>query len=569
VQEVVHTLRGAGIERQDRVALVLPNGPEMAVAFLGASCAAATAPLNPAYGAEEYAFYLSDLGAKALVVDPRLDSPAPSVARALNIRILELVPDSTARAGTFGLSGVPFSLPAVHEVPTPGDVALLLHTSGTTARPKIVPLTHANLCSSAAHVAAALQLTDRDRCLNVMPLFHVHGLVAALLSSLAVGGSVICTPGFYVTSFFPWMDRTEPTWYTAVPTMHQSIAARAGAHREVIVRRPLRFIRSSSSPLAPAVMAELEKLFGAPVIEAYGMTEAAHQIASNPLPPEVRKPGSVGLPAGPECAVMDESGTLLHAGDTGEVVIRGPNVTEGYEGNAEANTRAFAGGWFRTGDLGRMDADGYLYITSRLKEIIDRGGEKIAPREIEEVLLSHPAVAEAVVFAVPDARLREDVGAAVVLRPGQSADEAALRAFAAGRLAHFKVPRIVRVLAELPKGPTGKVQRIGLAERIGIRIAAPQPSATAYLPPRTPQEEALAAIWGEILGLTQVSVDDSFLDLGGDSMLATQLVSRVRESFGLSMTLRALFDAPTIAAQAAVLEQLGAAGPGVPVPPGR
>jgi acyl-CoA synthetase (AMP-forming)/AMP-acid ligase II/acyl carrier protein len=560
-ESVMRVLHAAGIRRRDRVAIVLPNGPEMAGAFLGVSCVATSAPLNPTYRAEEYDFYFDDLEAKALIVDPALDSSAAAVARARNMPVIELVARVTAEAGAFQLCPPPGGAAAsdaqVLDQPTAHDVALVLHTSGTTARPKLVPLTHGNLCASAAQVAAALELTEQDRCLNVMPLFHVHGLVAALLGSLAAGASVVCTPGFFVTQFFAWLDETAPTWYTAVPTMHQSIAARAPAHRDIITRGSLRFIRSSSSALPPALMAELEAAFGAPVIEAYGMTEAAHQIASNPLPPRGRKPGSVGLPAGPEIGILADTGELLPAGAIGEIVIRGPGVTRGYERNPEANASGFTDGWFRTGDQGRMDIDGYLYITTRLKEIINRGGEKISPREIEEVLLSHPAVAQAVAFAVPDARLGEDVAAAVVLRAGESADGPTLRAFASSRLTYFKVPRVVQVLTELPKGATGKVQRIGLAARLGMDMSAPSNTALpAYRPPRTTREHVLADIWREVLGTSRVGLDDSFLDLGGDSMLATQLVSRVREWLGLNVTLRALFDAPTIATQVALLEAL-------------
>jgi len=308
-----------------------------------------------------------------------------------------------------GKSGAPgFSLPE--------DIALVLHTSGTTSRPKIVPLTAANICASARHIGATLRLAPADRCLNIMPLFHIHGLMAAVLASLAAGASVVCTPGFNALKFFAWLDEVEPTWYTAVPTMHQAILARAGRNPEIIARARLRFIRSSSSSLPPSVLTALEATFGCPVIEAYGMTEAAHQMASNPLPPAARKPGSVGIAAGPRISIMDENGNLLTTGSIGEVVIRGDNVTRGYANNAEANAAAFSEGWFRTGDQGVIDPEGYLTLTGRLKELINRGGEKISPREVDEALMDHPAVLQAVTFALPHPMLGEDVGAAVVLR---------------------------------------------------------------------------------------------------------------------------------------------------------
>jgi acyl-CoA synthetase (AMP-forming)/AMP-acid ligase II len=300
-----------------------------------------------------------------------------------------------------------------------------------------------------------------------MPLFHIHGLIAGLAAPLSRGGSVFCTPGFNALRFFAEMEEAKPTWYTAVPTMHQAILTRAGRNKDVIARHPLRFIRSSSASLPPKVIGELEAAFGAPVIEAYGMTEAAHQMASNPLN-GARKAGSVGLAAGPEIAVMDEAGRLLGRGAIGEVVIRGDNVTAGYDNHPKANAEAFVNGWFRTGDQGVLDAEGYLTLTGRLKEIINRGGEKVSPREVDEALMDHPAVLQAVAFAVPHEMLGEDVAAAVVLREGASATEQELHAFVGQRLAAFKTPRRIVLVAEIPKGATGKLQRIGLAQKLGL-----------------------------------------------------------------------------------------------------
>jgi acyl-CoA synthetase (AMP-forming)/AMP-acid ligase II len=349
----------------------------------------------------------------------------------------------------------------------PSDVALVLHTSGTTARPKIVPLSQANVAASARHIGATLKLTPADCCLNIMPLFHIHGLIAAVLSSIAAGGAVICTPGFDALRFFRWLDEERPTWVTAVPTMHQAILSRAERNKEIIARARLRFLRSSSSSLPGPVMQELEAVFGCPLVESYGMTEASHQMASNPLD-GVRKPGLVGLAAGPEVAIMDDDGRILPQGEIGEVVIRGPNVTAGYENNPDANAKAFIHGWFRTGDQGMLDADGYLMLTGRLKELINRGGEKVSPLEVDGVLSAHPAVAQALTFAMPHAKLGEEVAAAVVLREGAALTDRELRDFAAKHLADFKVPRKVVFLPEIPKGATGKLQRIGLAEKLGL-----------------------------------------------------------------------------------------------------
>ena len=474
VRDTVVALNQLGYGRGDAIAIVLPNGPEMATSFLGVASAGVTAPLNPAYVDDELEFYLSDLQAKALIVEAGSESPAVEVARKLGIPIVELVVDREGPAGKFALRGPDGAevVPAADATPDfaqPDDVGLILHTSGTTSRPKQVPLRQRNLAASARHIGQTLGLSAADRCLNIMPLFHIHGLIAATLSSLAAGGSVFCTPGFNALRFFALLDAAHPTWYTAVPTMHQAILTRADRNAESIARNPLRFIRSSSASLPPQVMAQLEATFEAPVIESYGMTEAAHQMASNPLPPRARKPGSVGVAAGPEVGIMDDTGELLEPGETGEVVIKGPNVTAGYVNNEKANAEAFTNGWFRTGDQGYLDPEGYLWLTGRLKEIINRGGEKISPREIDEVLLDHPAVAQVCTFAMPHDRLGEEVAAAVVLVEGIApASERDLRDFCAGRLADFKVPRKVVILPEIPKGATGKIQRIGLAEKLGL-----------------------------------------------------------------------------------------------------
>ena len=463
-------LRGFGIGPKDRVAIVLPNGPEMAAAFATIAQAATTAPLNPAYREDEYAFYLEDLGAKAIVLGDGYDGPAFAAAQKLGLLILRAVVNADAPAGAFTLSadgdagpGLPASDPA------DDDVALILHTSGTTSRPKIVPLLQSNVAASAHNIAASLNLSAADRCLNVMPLFHIHGLVAAVSASLSVGASIWCAPGFDALRFFGWMRDAQPTWYTAVPTMHQAILTRAKRNQDVIDEVPLRFLRSSSASLPAQVMEALQATFNAPVIEAYGMTEAAHQMCCNPF--DRQKPGAVGIAAGPEVKVAHETENHLVDG-TGEVVISGPNVTPGYESNPDANAKNFfeADGkrWFRTGDQGAFDDDGFLHLTGRLKEIINRGGEKVSPLEVDGVLLDHPDIAQVVTFALPHPKLGEEVAAAVVLTDGSEATERDIRDFAASRMADFKVPRKVVIMDEIPKGATGKMQRIGLAEKLGL-----------------------------------------------------------------------------------------------------
>jgi oxalate---CoA ligase len=468
VQRTIFSLNATGIGRGDRVALVLPNGPEMAAAFLAIACGATTAPLNPAYRTEEFDFSLSDLNAKALVILEGMESPARAVAVARSIPIVSLVPNAGGSAGDFALVSEPFGATQLGGLAKEEDIALVLHTSGTTSRPKIVPLSHINVTASAYHIGRTLALAPDDVCLNIMPLFHIHGLIAATLSSMAAGASVVCTPGFNALKFFSWFQEVNPTWYTAVPTMHQAILLRAERNRPIIAQGRLRLIRSSSASLPPQVMEALEETFGVPVIESYGMTEASHQMASNPLPPQPRFSGCVGIAAGPDVGIMDEAGALLAAGALGEVVIRGRNVTQGYEANPDANAKAFTHGWFRTGDQGVIDEAGYLRLTGRLKEIIIRGGEKISPQEVDTVIMDHPAVAQVVTFAMPHDKLGEEVAAAVVLREGAACDERELRAFVGSRVADFKVPRRIVFLTEIPKGATGKLQRIGLAEKLGL-----------------------------------------------------------------------------------------------------
>jgi acyl-CoA synthetase (AMP-forming)/AMP-acid ligase II len=473
VASTVAALNARGIGAGDRVAIVLDNGPEMAAAFLAIGAGATAAPLNPSYRADEYEFYLTDLRAKLLVIAAGKETPAAAVAMKLGVPIARLVAHPGRGAGNFTLD-FPETMPASAAQPrpprmaSPDDIALVLHTSGTTSRPKIVPLSQRNVCASAHNIRRTLSLTKHDVGLCVMPLFHIHGLMAALLAPLSAGGAVCCTPGFNALKFFAWLGEVNPTWYTAVPTMHQAILLRASKNAEVVAASRLRFIRSSSSALPPTVLAELERVFRARLVEAYGMTEAAHQMASNPLPPAARKPGTVGLPAGPEIRVVDEGGRSVPSGSKGEIVIRGGNVMAAYENNPAANETGFVDGWFRTGDVGTMDAEGYLSIVGRLKEIINRGGEKISPREVDEIIMEHPAVHQCVTFAVPHDMLGEDVAAAIVLREGHVADERELRQFAAVRLADFKVPRKILIVKEIPVGATGKLQRIGLAAKLGL-----------------------------------------------------------------------------------------------------
>jgi acyl-CoA synthetase (AMP-forming)/AMP-acid ligase II len=465
-----------GVQKTDVVATALKNDPQTAILFLALASYCRVAPLNPAYRAVEIEFALRDVSARVVITAGDLPEAAMA-AEACGVdlvRMCRVVPhgydlakESAQRIGA-ARAGV--------EPPGPDDIALLLHTSGTTARPKQVALTHRNLYLSTRGVLDALQLGREDRCLLVMPLFHVHGLVAGLLATMGAGATVYCPPGFRATAFFSWLGSSQATWYTAVPAMHQAILSRAQCNKDILARHRLRFIRSASSMLYPQLLELLEATFGVPVLNAYGMTEAAHQIASTRLPAGGSEGAasrtSVGYSSGPVVAVLNSKNEMAACGERGEVVLRGEQIVGAYLSPATANETAFWNGWFRTGDEGFLDADGALTLTGRLKEIINCGGEKVSPLEVEEALLLEPAVAEAVVFSVPHPILGEEVGAAVVLEDNAEVGERALLDAVAQRLARHKVPRSIRFVEEIPKGATGKIQRIGMAERLNARAIA-------------------------------------------------------------------------------------------------
>jgi oxalate---CoA ligase len=460
--------------------------------------------------------------------------------------MLVLEPDGSA-PGLFGLKGNPPANKSPAGVVTSDNVALFLHTSGTTSRPKLVPLRHSNLIASAHNMVDTLQLSAADRCLNLMPLFHVHGLVGGLLAPLAAAGSAVCPANFRLGDFVDWLEATQPSWYTAVPAMHRAIVAEAIGQDEVAMGRSLRFVRSSSSPLPPSLFSELDRIFQVPVVEAYSMTEAAHQMTCNPVTPGTQKPGTVGLPAGPEVALLDESGRFVRAaGETGEVVIRGPTVMSGYEANPEANAEAFVNGWFRTGDQGRFDSDGYLVLTRRLKEQINRGGEKISPLEIDQMLLRHPDVSEAVAFGFPHPSLGEEIAAAIVPRAETNIAPAKLLAFLHAHLAPFKIPRRILILDRMPKGPTGKIQRRQLSKLLGLDAAKSCNESSEHPEQVSALESELLELWRKMLNCNSVGLNDDFFERGGDSLLAMQMLLEVEKMIGHSVPETILFERSTI-----------------------
>jgi acyl-CoA synthetase (AMP-forming)/AMP-acid ligase II/acyl carrier protein len=542
---------------EDRIALVLPNGPEAATAFLAISSVCACAPLNPGYPQSDFVFSMQDLHVKALVTSFGAEHPAQLAASALRLPVIHLIPHPEI-AGLFDLeSEIPFN-PNFSARSKMGsqNIALVLHTSGTTSRPKIVPITHENLIHSTRNIAETYQLGQNDRCLNMMPLFHVHGLIAAVAATLTSGGSVICTGGFDPAHITEWLVDLQPTWYTAVPTLHQAVLDHFSPPDNLSSLK-IRFIRSCSSALSPQLAEALSRQFHVPVLEAYGMTEGTHQIASNPLPPNPAKMKSVGMATGTtRVTILDEQGEGLKPGEIGEICIRGENVILEYENNPAANESNFHEGWLRTGDQGYLDDDGYLFITGRIKELINRGGEKISPREIDEILQQIPAVKQAVAFPIPHPTLGEDIAAAVVLKPGQEVSTREIRQYASSYLADYKIPRVIVFLSEIPKGPTGKVQRLQLAKQLEKEIASARDASPANLSRKPTQiEKQLITIWSKILKLDQVEIEDDFLALGGDSLMATQVLQAVHTDYGITLTMIDLFEDSSLAGMANRIQQ--------------
>ncbi|MEH2070230.1 MAG: acyl--CoA ligase [Nostoc sp.] len=470
VTELVSQLHSFGLQKSDRIAIAMTNGSPMAITFLAAALCGIAAPLNPKYKQEEFAFYYADTQAKALIT--LSEEPEAAITALTPDMMLINANVNTDGILSFELSiehrefGIGYSPDLSTSPPSSDDIAMILHTSGTTSRPKRVPIRHRNLIASANNIIGAYSLTPADTTLCLMPLFHVHGLVGCLLATLGSGGTLVCPNGFNALEFWKLVDTYKPTWYSAAPTMHQTILARASRNTEIVQANRFRFIRSSSASLPPIIIEQLEATLNAPIVESYSMTEASHLMTTNPLPPKVRKPGTVGYGFGVEVGIMDSEGNLLPQGSLGEVVVKAPNVIDGYENNPEANATAFINGWFRTGDQGTLDEDGYLCLTGRIKELINRGGEKISPLEVDDILLRHSAVAEALAFAVPHKSLGEDIHAAVVLKA--EASEKELLAHCSTMLANFKVPKQIHILEQLPRGATGKLQRLAMAKLLEI-----------------------------------------------------------------------------------------------------
>lgn len=472
IEDTYFKLCSLKIKKEDKIAIVLGNGSFMACTFIAIAANYTSCPLNPSYTKEEFKFYYDDLKVKAVIMEENKSVDAKEAANELGIKVINLKRENISNDIALDINNIK-NKDKYLPLSTEDDIAMVLHTSGTTSRPKMVPLSQKNLLASARNISNTLNLTENDKCLNIMPMFHIHGLIAAILAPIYKSGSIITPPGFDALKFFRWLDEYTPTWYTAVPTMHQAILARAPRNKEIIKNNQLKFIRSSSASLPSIVMKNLENTFNTSVIESYGMTEATHQMTSNPLPPSKRKAGSVGLAAGPEVALLCDK-EIMHnikknRNITGQIIIKGDNVTTGYINNPKANDESYIDGWFLTGDEGLFDEDGYLKITGRLKEIINRGGEKISPKEIDEILLEHKSIQQAVAFSVPHEKLGEDLYAAVIIKEKEDINENQIKEYCKQRLTQFKIPRKILIVDEIPKGATGKLQRIGLHEKLGIK----------------------------------------------------------------------------------------------------
>ncbi len=462
VDRLAAELRARGLGRQDGIAVVFPEGPDLCLALLAAVSVGIAVPLAWPTVEAEYRRILVQRRVRAVLADAAI--PAAAVAPDdRELTTITVASGSPGRMGDLRVAGRPRGEPTPASLPQPDDIAVILHSSGTTGRSKVVPRLHRNSAATCRAIIAARAITPADRCLSLSPTAYSQGLII-LMTAVFSGSSFISVPGPDLEAMPLWLQTYRPTYISTTPAVLRTLAGAGDALAAAFRRARLRSILSSTGPLSSDELSRLEAALGAPILNTYGMSEASF-IAGEPFPDIHRVPGSVGL-AQCEVRIIDERGETLARGQTGEIVIRGPRVFPGYLDDPDANAAVFLpGGWFRTGDLGFLDAAGYLHLTDRLGEVINRGGEKIAPAEVDGVLQSHPAVAEAAVFAVPDTRLGEDIVAAVVFKVGEAVTAREVRHWLLQRLPPSRSPRRIWVVERLPRTPTGKVQRGELARR--------------------------------------------------------------------------------------------------------
>jgi acyl-CoA synthetase (AMP-forming)/AMP-acid ligase II/acyl carrier protein len=541
-QRVWPWLASCGIAPSARIAVLMPAGMDLSICCLAIACQAVCIPLHAG---------LAETELQALLGDAKADAVLGMPGDAMTARL----------AQKLGLTALVFNRQQWLETPSemkphgdqrwsePDETAFVLFTSGTTGKPKRVPLTQRQILGSAHRIARHLELNPEDRALCVMPVYHSHGLIGGLLTPLAAGSSVVCAPAFDASEFLRWVSDFRPTWYTASPTIHHAVVDQVSRHGAGAPAHAFRLIRSASSALPAEQLARIEDVWRVPVIESYGMTETATQLASNPLPPAPRKAGSVGRPVGAELRVIDREGHALPTGQTGAVIARGPSVFNGYEDAPETDAEAFRDGWFLTGDLGRFDEDGYLFLTGRTKEQINRGGEKISPFEVEQALMRLPGVAQAVAYPVDHPTLGEDIHAAVVPAADSAVAGPFLRSCLFGVIADFKVPAFIHVVDQIPTGAGGKVQRRSLRQQVPPLVAAVPAAA-----PLTPLQLRIAEMFAQTLDQPRVEADANFLALGGDSLSAVRMILAVNETWGLDLHVTSLLSAPTVTAFTATIQ---------------
>jgi acyl-CoA synthetase (AMP-forming)/AMP-acid ligase II/thioesterase domain-containing protein/acyl carrier protein len=564
-------LNSMGFGRGDRIAIVGRSDAATAALITAVVTGATAMPMNPELSIAEFVVYLRDLKARAVAIDADLDTAARAAAAKIGLPVLEYERIGSDVAGMIDIRpGTVVGTATRPDPAEPDDLVLVLMTSGTTTNSKLIPITHRQLIIKADRYARALDIRPTDRLLNLMPLFHGHGLQGAVFTSYYTGGSFLMLPAFSADEFFRLISTQAPTWYTGSYTFHHAICQAAPDHAEELKKSCLRVVRVGSGLLEAKIANELEGHLGALVLSNYSCTEVS-LICSAPLPPVPRRSGTVGRPLedGNEVAIMGPDKQLLPPGKRGEVVVRSADVFTGYENDPATNAECFVDGWYRTGDEGVFDDDGYLTLTGRIKDIINRGGEKITPLEVDGALKSHPDVADAMTFPIPHVTLGEEVAAAVIPAPGSDFTDEVLSKYLRGRLAPFKVPRRFVIVDKFPMGPTGKIPRRGLAEAFGLTAAsaAARPERVPDDRPATPLEAKLQRLWTEVLRLDRVGLHEDFFMLGGDSLQAVELFLRIEREFGRRLPRSVLFEAGTVAKMAQTIEEIVPSPCLVPIQP--
>lgn len=534
IDKVRASLREAGLGSEAKIAVALSNSAQAAITIVAIACSATAVPIDPKLTATEVDRCFAILHPDAVIVLRDNSCAALSTAEQQGIPIIEA---SVTQAGRLGLT---YAIPRIAAAqpegdPDPETPIFILHTSGTTAQPNLVPFSHRNMLAVTERLATWFDLTPTDRCLNVSPVYYSHALTTTVLPPLLTGGSVAFPANATNVDPGEWLGDLKPTWYSAGPTLHLAMLEKLQQRADT--RHGLRFISSAGAPIPKEVREPLESMLGIPILEHYGSSETA-QIATNRPAPGPSKPGTVGIPWPDIIMIAGDDGQPLPRGERGDILVRGPSVTAGYLNAPELNRAVFIDGWYRTGDIGSLDADGFLTLHGRKKELINRGGEKIAPMEIDQALMRHPGVAQAAAFAVPHPRLGEDVAAAVVLNPGTKVSPDELREFVAADLASFKIPRRITIVDQLPKGISGKVQRMRLREMLE---AAPEHGGM-----ENQMHADLIQVWKKLLKRNDISLDDDFFEKGGDSLLAMDASVELQKLTGRSLPEAILFDAPTV-----------------------